>query len=130
MKDSDLGLDLGSIHLHEEDVIVHDVTEMDDFIITEDPTNPDNEEAWAVLITKGEYKDWVVRFPKIELAENSELEFTYEVVFIPDSFDGKDLVDVELANYFSSILVEVIETIHGTEGQIYLDKKTGEQIVV
>jgi hypothetical protein len=130
MKDSDVGLDLGDIHLHEEDVIVHDVTEMDDFIITEDPLDPDNEEAWAVVITKGEYKDWVVRFPKIELAENSELEFTYEVVFIPDSFDGKDLVDVELANYFSSILVEVIETIHGTEGQIYLDKKTGEQIVV
>lgn len=129
MKDSDVGLDLGDIHLHEEDVVVHDVTELDDFIITEDPLDPNNEEAWAVLITKGDYKDWVVRFPKVELVEG-ELEFTYEVVFIPDSFDGKDLVDVELANYFSSILVEVLDSMHGSEGQIYIDKKTGEQIDV
>lgn len=129
MKDSDVGLDLGDIHLHEEDVIVHDVTELDDFVVTEDPLDPNNEEAWAVLITKGEYKDWVVRFPKVELVEG-ELEFTYEVTYIPESFDGKDLVDVELANYFSSILVQVLDSMHGSEGQIYIDKETGVQIDV
>ena len=129
MKDSDVGYVLPDLYLGDSDCVVHNLIEMDDFIITEDPLNPTDENLWAVMITKGDYKNWVVRYPKVSLIDG-ELEFTYEVLYIPPEYENKEFVDVELANYFSSVLTEVIDTLHKTEGQVYVDRKTGEQIDV
>lgn len=127
MSDSDVsGLILDDLYLGEGDVVYHDVTEHDDYLLAQDPLDPENEESWAVVLLKDPYKNWVVRFPAIML-DKGELEFTYEVVYAPE-FEG-EFTDVELANYLSSILSEVLASLHETEGQVYVDTKTGEQVV-
>ena len=124
--DSDSGLvTLDSIYLGEDDVVLHDVTEMDNYLVTEDPLDPTNQESWAVVILKGDYKDWVVRFPEVRL-DKGELDFTYEVVHLPSEGEFEEL---DFVNFISSVLTEVISDLHGTEGQVYVDVDTGEQIV-
>lgn len=127
MSDSDVsGLILDDLYLGEGDVVYHDVIEHDDYLLAQDPLDPDNEESWSVVLLKDPYKDWVVRFPAIML-DKGELEFTYEVVYAP-AFEG-EFTDVELANYLSSVLADVLEELHKTEGQVYVDTETGEQVV-
>ena len=116
---------LDDMYLGTSEVVQHDLLEEDDYIITGDPSYPDDPEAWCVLILQGEYKNWVVRFPEVKL-DKGELEFTYEVVYMPD---GTTFNELDVANYMSSLLVEVIESLHGTDGQVYVDVNTGEQIL-
>ena len=116
---------LDSMFLEGDNLVYHDVAEEDDFIITTDPHYPDKEDAWVVIILKGEYQDWVVRFPTVTL-DKGELEFTYEVVYLPD---GAEFTDIEVANYMSSVITEVVRQLHQSEGQVYVDTKTGEQVV-
>jgi hypothetical protein len=124
--DSDSGqILLEDIHLGEEDVVLHDVTEMDNYLITEDPLDPTNQEAWAVVILSGTYKDWVVRFPEV-LLDKGELVFTYEVIHLPEEGEFEEL---DFVNFISSVLTEAIADLHGSEGQVYVDVETGEQIV-
>lgn len=116
---------LDDMYIGDSEVVYHDVTEQDDFIITGDPSYPDEPDFWAVVITKGEYKDWVVRFPNVIL-DKGELEFTYEVIYLPD---GAEFVDLDVANYMSAVISEIVAELHGTEGQVYIDQDTGEQIL-
>jgi len=134
MRDSDqnniLEVDADSIyledmHLGESEVVHHDLLEQDDYIITGDPSYPDDPEAWCVLILKGEYRDWVVRFTFVQF-DKGELEFTYEVVYLPD---GSTFDELGVANYMSSLITEIVESMHGTDGQVYVDTETGEQIL-
>lgn len=105
------------------------VSEDDDFLIVEDPTDPDNQEAWAVLILKGEYKNWVVRFPEVGFADG-HLEFQYQFMNA-GATDGNEFEfdELQFVNYISSVLVEVLNSLDQTEGQVYVDTETGEQIV-
>ena len=128
MNDSDkIGLLLDDLYLGEGDVVYHDVAEHDDYLLCQDPLDPENEESWAVVLLKDPYKNWVVRFVDGIFLDKGELEFTYEVLYTPE-FDG-EFTDVELANYLSSVLAEVLASLHETEGQVYVDTKTGEQVV-
>ena len=130
MQDSDTTLEgdtvfLDDMYIGDSEVVYHDLTENDNFIITGDPSYPDEPNFWAVVITSGEYKDWVVRFPEVIL-DKGELEFTYEVIYLPD---GSTFTDLEVANYMSSLITEVVAELHGSEGQVYIDTTTGEQIL-
>jgi hypothetical protein len=116
---------LEDMHIGESEVVYHDLLEEDDFLIVGDPSYPDDPEAWCVLVLKGDYKDWVVRFTFVEF-DKGELEFTYEVVYLPD---GSTFDELETANFMSSLITEVIETLHGTDGQVYVDTETGEQVL-
>lgn len=124
-QDSDVGLVLDDMFLEGENKVELDLVEEDDFIITEDPTDPDNAEAWAAVVVKGLFKDWVVRFPSV-LMDKGELEFTYEVLYFPED---TEFTDVVVANYMAALLQSIVTTLHGNnEGQIYVDPKTGEQV--
>lgn len=127
MHDSDAGLVLDDLYIDKDWSVDHDLLEEDDYIITEDPLLPDDEEAWAVVILQGDYKDWVVRFPDV-LLDNGELEYTYEVLYMPEEAQDKEWVDVSLANYMTSLLTRILDELHKTEGQVYVDPKTGEQV--
>ena len=124
--DSDSGLvTLNEIQLGDDEVVLHDVTELDNFIITEDPLDPTNQEAWAVVILSGDYKDWIVRFPEVGV-EQGDMVFTYEILHTED---GAEFDELDFVNFISSVLTEVLATLHETEGQVYIDLETGEQIV-
>lgn len=125
MQDSDGGLFLQDMFLEGETKVELTLIEEDDFIIVEDPTDPDNEEAWSAVVLKGQFKDWVVRFPSVVM-DKGELEFTYEVLFIPE---GSEFTDVVVANYMSALIQSIVTTLHGNnEGQVYVDTETGEQV--
>ena len=132
MSDSDQAIDvieedaivLDDMYLGEE-IEYFEVSEEDDYIIVGDPLLPDQEDAWSVIILKGEYKDWVVRFPEITL-DKGELQFTYEVLHLPED---AVFTDVDVANYMSSVLSSVLADLHGTEGAVYVDQETGEQVL-
>ena len=129
--DSDTNLlSLSPIELGEDLVESTSVSEDDDFLIVQDPTDPDNQESWAVLILKGDYKDWVVRFPSVGFADG-QLEFEYQFMNAGGSqnADEFELDELKFANYISSVLIEVLNSLDQTEGQVYVDTKTGEQIV-
>ena len=113
------------MYLGESEVVYHDLTEYDNFIIVGDPHFSDDPDRWAVIITNGEYKDWVVRFPKVML-DKGELEFTYEVIRLPD---GAVFSDLDVANYMSSLIANIISEMHGSEGQVYIDSETGEKVL-
>lgn len=133
MRDSDVysediqdeSIVLDSMFLEGDNLVLHDVAEEDDFIITADPQYPDKEDAWVAIILKGDYKDWVVRFTFVQF-DKGELEFTYEVVYLPD---GAEFTDIGVANYMSAVITEVVQQMHQSEGQVYLDAETGEQVV-
>ena len=122
------GLVLDPIHLMEGDAPLITVVPNVDYIVTEDPTDVENEESWACIIQTGQFADWVVRFPEVSM-ENGAMEFTYQVIFHPELPDGYELVDVEIANYMGAIIHSVVQTLHEKgDGQIYFDESTGEKI--
>ena len=55
------------------------------FVIIEDPTKPDDETAWAVLLNEEPFKDWVVKFHAITLDHAETLTFDYELLSSPDA---------------------------------------------
>ncbi len=121
-------LTLSPITLGEDLVESTSVSEDDDFLIVEDPTDPSNQEAWAVLILKGEYKDWIVRFPEVGFA-GGHLEFQYQFIRAgATDNDEFELDELHFVNYISSVLVEVLNSLDQTEGQVYVDVETGKQI--
>jgi hypothetical protein len=117
---------LNEIQLGAEEVVLHDVAELDTFLLTEDPLDPANEEAWAIVILTGDYKDWVVRFSDV-VVDKGELLFTYEIIDLPDQ--SAQFEELDFVNFISSVLTEALATLHDTEGQVYIDMETGEQIV-
>lgn len=55
------------------------------FLIIDDPTNPKDETAWAVLLEEEPFKDWVVKFHGITLDRAETLTFDYELLSCPES---------------------------------------------
>ena len=127
-QDSDEGLVLDPIHLKEGDAPLLTLLPNKDYILAEDPTQPENEDAWACIIQTGQFADWVVRFPEVEM-EHAVMEFTYEVLYHPELPDGYELVDVEIANYMGAVIHSVVQTLHELgDGQVYINVETGEKI--
>lgn len=125
MNDSDEGLVLDPVYIEEQGSLAIDVLEEDDYIITEDPTDPEVEDSWAVVLLKDPYKDWVVRFPRV-IMDKGELEFDYEVIYLPE---GSEFTDVTTASYMTAIITDIVANLHGNkEGQVYVDLDTGEQV--
>jgi hypothetical protein len=121
-------IEIPSVHLRENDVPVLALEENVDYVVTEDPTKPSDPEAWAVHVLTGEYEDWVIRYNNVELDKDG-LQFGYETIFCPELHEGYQVVDVEIANYFGTILEHMILSLHGEDGgNVYLDLETGEKI--
>lgn len=55
------------------------------FLVIDDPTKPDDETAWAVLLEEEPFKDWVVKFHGITLDRAETLTFDYELLSSPES---------------------------------------------
>ena len=53
------------------------------FHIIEDPTKPEDETAWAVLLEEEPFRDWVVKFHGITLDRAETLTFDYELLHAP-----------------------------------------------
>ena len=87
--------------------------------IVENPNQKD-EEHYAIEIIKGEYKDTVYQYGKVQFVEGKpELNFERIIRRVPEGMDLTDLLeDKDLNNLMGDILVELLEE------QV---KKTGEQ---
>lgn len=129
MNDSDGAevIEIPSVHLRKGDVPEVSLEENVDYVVTEDPTNPSDPEAWAVHILKGEYEDWVIKYNNVELDKDG-LEFGYETLFTPDLPEGYEVVDTEIANYFGTILTQIVAELHEQQGNVCIDLETGEKI--
>ncbi len=129
MNDSDEieRVEIPPVHLRVGDMAEISLKENVDYAITEDPTNPSDPEAWAVHVLTGEYEDWVIKYNNVELDKDG-LEFGYETLFTPEFPEGYEVVDTEIANYFSTILGQIVTELHEQEGNVYLDVETGEKI--
>jgi hypothetical protein len=73
------------IVLEGEPISAEGIEEGVQFLIVEDPTKPDDETAWAVLLEEEPFKDWVVKFHGITLDRAETLTFDYELLSSPDS---------------------------------------------
>ena len=66
--------------------------ENEDYIISENPNSTD-ESAWTVIINKGEWKDFVIKYNDIEiLEENSVIEYSLEIMFVPERLRHVDFM--------------------------------------
>lgn len=126
-EESEVTVEIPPVHLRKGDAPEVSLEENVDYVVTEDPTNPSDPEAWAVHILKGEYEDWVIKYNNVELDKDG-LEFGYETLFMPDLPEGYQVVDTEIANYFGTILVQIVTELHEHQGNVYLDLETGEKI--
>ncbi len=129
MNDSDEieRVELSSVHLLPDDFEIPELVEGTDYTLTEDPRDPSNPEKWAIHILTGEWSDWVITFPEVYM-EKGGLEFVYECIFHPELPEGYIIDDNQIANYMSTLLGQVLESLQEQEGNVYLDVETGEKI--
>ena len=73
------------IVLDGEPISAEGIEEGVQFLIIDDPTKPNDETAWAVLIDEEPFKDCVVKFHGITLDRAETLTFDYELLSSPES---------------------------------------------
>ena len=73
-----------------EPITAEGIEEGVQFLVIDDPTKPDDETAWAVLLEEEPFKDWVVKFHGITLDRAETLTFDYELLSSPDTENEPD----------------------------------------
>ena len=104
------------------------VDEHDDYIIVPDPEN-DDEDAWAVLILRGKYENFVIRFENVAInTETEEMTFGYNILATGVENQEVEYDQIEFTNMCSAILSKVIADMHANGTQSYYDLETGEAV--
>ena len=118
--------------MNEEEVLIigdddyqhTELSENEDYLIVQDPEQEDTD-SWCLLFVKGDYKDCVVRFEDVAMnASTGELGYNYTILSAPED----EYNELEMTNYLSSALAQVISDMHQSGAQRYHDLRTGEEI--
>jgi hypothetical protein len=83
------------------------LVEGEDWLMAPDPTLPDNQEGWVIIILKGHYTNWVVRYEHIEATDDGRLSFDYDVIHRPEVPEGFTVHELDIANFMATILTQV-----------------------
>jgi|TARA_B110000908_G_scaffold171477_1_gene234376 hypothetical protein len=123
--DSDEGVTLTPINLVDfPEVEDLPLVEGEDWIMAPDPTIPDNEEGWVIIILKGDFTNWVIRYDRFEATDDGRLSFDYDVVHRPELPEGFTINELDIANYMATILMQVFKN-HTPDSD---DTTTGDYI--
>tara|TARA_B110000858_G_scaffold178784_1_gene214870 strand:+ start:424 stop:753 length:330 start_codon:yes stop_codon:yes gene_type:complete len=105
--------------------------ENEDYIIAENP-NSAEEFDWTVIINKGEWKDFVVKYNNIEIVEeNSFIDYNLEILFVPERLREVSVTEKPLIefNKYCAILIEnIMSDFDEKKINVYIDKETGKKI--
>ena len=111
----------------EDDYETVEVGEYDDYLVVNDPTSDDPED-WAIIILKGKYENFVIKFENVGL-NTSTGEVAYDYTILATGSEGEVEYDqVEFTNMCTSILSQIIIEMHKQGAQGYIDLETGEEI--
>ena len=111
----------------EDDYQPVDVGEYDEYLVVNNPMSDDPED-WAVIILKGKYENFVVKFDNVGLHTKTG-DIAYDYTILATGTEGEVEYDqVEFTNMCTSILSQIIVDMHKQGSQGYVDLETGEEI--
>ena len=102
--------------------------EDEDYHIVRDPESLE-ETAWVVILKKGLWENFVIRFKDIEITnEGQSIKFIADIIFKPDEIELTEQTQSKLRDYCGLVIADIILDFHDRGVNTYIDKKTGKQV--
>jgi hypothetical protein len=116
-----------AIEMGDDDIVIEEMVEHEDFLIVLDPTQEDTENGddWAVILLKDPYSNWLVKFFNME-QRGGEIIFDYTLLSFGTDSDRIEFDEVELTNRLTNVLLGVIKVLHEEGATIYTDEEGNE----